>query len=50
MVFATGGAFTAGARAFLEEVPNPRVEKPFDAKALRTLIARQIYGASNLDA
>ena len=38
MVFLTGGAFTAGARAFLEEVPNHRVEKPFDGQSLRVLL------------
>jgi nitrogen-specific signal transduction histidine kinase/CheY-like chemotaxis protein len=45
MVFVTGGAFTARGRSFLDEVPNPRVEKPFDAKSLRALIERQISGA-----
>src|SRR5262249_6274858 len=30
MVFMSGGAFTARARKFLAEVPNPRLEKPFD--------------------
>jgi signal transduction histidine kinase/CheY-like chemotaxis protein len=33
-VFLTGGAFTAAARAFVERVPNPCLEKPFDAEAL----------------
>ena len=37
-VFMTGGAFTAGARTFLEEVPNRRIEKPFDLDRLRSLI------------
>lgn len=39
MVFVTGGAFTPSAREFLDEVPNRRVEKPFDLKALRNLVA-----------
>ena len=30
--------FTAGARDFLDEVPNPRIEKPFDPRRLRALI------------
>jgi CheY-like chemotaxis protein len=38
MVFMTGGAFTSGARAFLDRVGNPWVEKPFDAKNLCALI------------
>ncbi len=37
MLFLTGGAFTAAARAFLDRVPNATVEKPFDAA---TLLAR----------
>ncbi|HYD41559.1 MAG TPA: PAS domain S-box protein [Anaeromyxobacter sp.] len=39
-VFLTGGAFTPSAREFLERVPNERVEKPFEAAALRELVAR----------
>jgi fluoride ion exporter CrcB/FEX len=38
MVFVTGGAFTAGARSFLDEVPNARVEKPFELETLRALV------------
>jgi CheY-like chemotaxis protein len=38
-VFLTGGAFTDSAREFLQEVPNERVEKPFDPAALRELIS-----------
>jgi signal transduction histidine kinase len=38
MVFLTGGAFTAGARAFLDGVPNQRIEKPFDTQHLRSII------------
>ena len=29
MLFVTGGAFTPKAKAFLEAIPNPRIEKPF---------------------
>lgn len=42
IVFLTGGAFTPAARAFLDEVPNQRVEKPFDAQHLRALINDRI--------
>jgi CheY-like chemotaxis protein len=38
MVFLTGGAFTAGARAFLEGVPNQRLLKPFDMQNLRAIV------------
>ena len=38
MVFLTGGAFTARAQEFLEKVPNPRLEKPFDGLSLRALV------------
>ncbi|MHB1844932.1 MAG: hybrid sensor histidine kinase/response regulator [Deltaproteobacteria bacterium] len=34
VIFMTGGVFTPAARAFLERVPNPRIEKPFDVDAL----------------
>ncbi len=39
MVFVTGGAFTDRARRFLDETPNPRLEKPFDNAALKRLVA-----------
>jgi signal transduction histidine kinase len=38
MVFMTGGAFTPGAREFLERVRQPRIEKPFDVPLVRALI------------
>ncbi|AKF79203.1 PAS domain S-box-containing protein [Myxococcus fulvus] len=37
-VFMTGGAFTERARAFLQSVPLPRIEKPFDPGTLRALV------------
>jgi signal transduction histidine kinase/CheY-like chemotaxis protein len=37
VVFLSGGAFTASAREFLERVPNPRMDKPFDSEALRAV-------------
>jgi CheY-like chemotaxis protein/anti-sigma regulatory factor (Ser/Thr protein kinase) len=38
VVFLTGGAFTATARTFLDEVPNIRLEKPFQVQNLRALV------------
>jgi CheY-like chemotaxis protein/two-component sensor histidine kinase len=38
MVFITGGAFSASARSFLDEVPNQRLEKPFDTQNLRATV------------
>jgi PAS domain S-box-containing protein len=40
MVFMTGGAFTPSARAFLDAVPNDRLDKPFDTQELRALVQR----------
>jgi signal transduction histidine kinase len=42
IVFVTGGAFTAGARAFLDAVPNQRIEKPFEAQQLRAVLNDRI--------
>ena len=42
MVVLTGGAFTEGAREFLDRVPLPRCEKPFDAVGLRELVRRVV--------
>jgi signal transduction histidine kinase len=38
MVFLSGGAFTAAARDFLDDVPNQRLEKPFDTRQLLALV------------
>ena len=38
LVFMTGGAFTARARAFLASATNPCLEKPFDERAVRTVM------------
>lgn len=38
MIFLTGGAFTARARAFLDQTANLRIEKPFDTVALRAIV------------
>ncbi len=37
-VFLTGGAFTAKTREFLHDVPNPRLEKPFDLGDLEQIV------------
>jgi DNA-binding response OmpR family regulator len=42
MVFATGGAYTEAAMAFLAAVPNLRVEKPFNLRELRVLVGTLI--------
>ncbi|MGC4065669.1 MAG: response regulator [Polyangiaceae bacterium] len=42
MVFMSGGAFTAAARAFLSQVTNARIEKPFNVQALRSLLKQRI--------
>jgi len=46
VVFLTGGLFTPAARAFAERVKNPILEKPFDAGALRRLVAERLGGAA----
>jgi CheY-like chemotaxis protein len=38
IIFLTGGAFTLGAREFLDRVGNPRLDKPFDSQSLRALV------------
>lgn len=40
VVFITGGAFTSAATAFLDEVGNERLEKPFSASLVRDLVKR----------
>jgi signal transduction histidine kinase/ActR/RegA family two-component response regulator len=42
VVFLTAGAFTSRAKQFLDSVPNRRLEKPFDARALRATIQKII--------
>jgi signal transduction histidine kinase len=38
IIFLTGGAFTSGAREFLDRVPNSRLEKPVEAHELLAAI------------
>jgi two-component system, cell cycle sensor histidine kinase and response regulator CckA len=42
MVFVTGGAFTTHGREFLEQVANPRFEKPVDMTTLRAFINERV--------
>lgn len=42
VIFLTGGAFTLGAREFLDRVSNPHLSKPFNWPQLRALIAQQL--------
>ena len=44
-VFLTGGTFEADARAFLEWVPNPCLEKPFEVQRL-TELTREWIGSA----
>jgi two-component system, cell cycle sensor histidine kinase and response regulator CckA len=37
-VFATGGAFSPRAQQFLAEVPNRKIDKPFNARAVEKLV------------
>ena len=46
-VFMTGGAFTAQARAFLEETQLPCLEKPFELGRIRDLVSKRAKGASS---
>ncbi len=46
VVFMTGGSFTARARAFLDQVPNPRLDKPIDVKTLRAWIRNRLSATS----
>jgi PAS domain S-box-containing protein len=45
VVFLTGGAFTERAQAFLGSVANDRVDKPFEAAILRSVVSRRIAAA-----
>jgi signal transduction histidine kinase len=42
VIFMTGGAFTSSARAFLDEIPNLRIDKPFDPQQLRNLVNERL--------
>ncbi len=38
IVFLSGGAFTEGSRAFVDRVPNLKIEKPFEVSELRAFV------------
>jgi two-component system, cell cycle sensor histidine kinase and response regulator CckA len=42
VVFVSGGAFTQGAREFLERVDNLRIDKPFEPRAIRAIVQQMI--------
>jgi len=42
MVFMTGGAFTPATARFLQQVPNERIEKPFNVKILQRLVQKAV--------
>ena len=46
VMFLTGGAFTQGARDFLERTAAPTVEKPFDLKSMRALVTARLQKRS----
>jgi CheY-like chemotaxis protein len=41
-VFMTGGTFTPRARDFLDQVPNERLDKPFDLQTVRNLARNRV--------
>jgi PAS domain S-box-containing protein len=42
LVFISGGAFTPAAHAYLDEVPNERLAKPFRPEQIRALVQRYV--------
>jgi PAS domain S-box-containing protein len=42
IIFMTGGTFTARARNFLEAVPNPALDKPFDITMLHAILEARV--------
>ena len=44
VIVMTGGVFTAEQQAFLDTVPNRRVEKPFDLAEVRAAVAAVVSG------
>jgi nitrogen-specific signal transduction histidine kinase/CheY-like chemotaxis protein len=42
LVFVTGGAFTPAGKEFLERIPNARIRKPFEPRAVRELVQRVV--------
>ena len=44
VIFLTGGAVSTRAAQFLDRVPNPRLDKPFDPTVLRRAVAKLVGG------
>jgi two-component system, cell cycle sensor histidine kinase and response regulator CckA len=42
IVFMTGGAFTPSMRRFLDQIPNQRIEKPFNLDSLQRLVQKSV--------
>lgn len=42
MVFMSGGAFTRETQAFLDSLPNERIDKPFGVRSLQALVNRWV--------
>lgn len=40
LIFMTGGAFTSGARRFLDAVDNLQLQKPFDVEAIERVLSQ----------
>ena len=45
-VFMTGGAAAPEVQTFLDEIPNPRLEKPFDNEDVRSTARRLVDAGS----
>jgi CheY-like chemotaxis protein len=45
-VFMTGGAFTSRTASFLDQVPNQRIEKPFELSKIQQALAECLGTAS----
>ena len=43
LIFVTAGTFTDELRNFLASVPNPILNKPFDTKTLRWMVAQRVH-------
>jgi CheY-like chemotaxis protein len=41
-VFMTGGTFSPRARDFLDQIPNERIDKPFDLQTVRNLARSRV--------
>jgi PAS domain S-box-containing protein len=50
VVFMSGGAFTPEARAFLDGVPNARIDKPFDLLDLRNAVNARLRPTAGVPA